>query len=165
MDKACCGIGRKFGKREVRAPWAGIQAPVSNDALWNEGEVETGKTQAALDRGMRSGMPRDFLRNLFRCGQVNTRHRSYKDVIMKVDVYKRPEQAGQFSYLAVPEGRPIPEEATAIDWETAENNVDLDENHQPVEGLAADDALQQISAKGYAISHVQNSKVRIGPSV
>ncbi|HEY0844159.1 MAG TPA: DUF6139 family protein [Noviherbaspirillum sp.] len=83
---------------------------------------------------------------------------------MKVDVYKRPDQAGKFSYLAVPEGRPIPEEATNTDWETAEHNVDLDDDNEPVHGLTAADALAQISAKGYAISSV-NAKVRIGPNV
>ncbi len=82
---------------------------------------------------------------------------------MKVDVYKRPELEGRFSYLAVPEGRPIPEEATNIDWETAENNIDLDQDNEPVHGLSADDALAQISAKGYAISSV-NNKIRIGPN-
>ncbi|KRB79153.1 DUF6139 family protein [Noviherbaspirillum sp. Root189] len=83
---------------------------------------------------------------------------------MKVDVYKRPESEGKFSYLAVPEGRPIPEEATNIDWETADNNVDLDHDNQPLHGISAEDAFQQISAKGYAISSVSN-KIRIGPNV
>lgn len=84
---------------------------------------------------------------------------------MKVDVYKRPEREGMYSYLAVPEGRPIPNEATNIDWETAENSIDLDENNEPVLGLSAEDALSQISDKGYAISHTQNYKLSIGPSV
>lgn len=82
---------------------------------------------------------------------------------MKVDVYKRPDRDGAFSYLAVPEGRPIPEEATAIDWETAEHNVDLDDDNEPVEGLPASDALRQINAKGYAISSV-NQKLRMEPN-
>ncbi len=83
---------------------------------------------------------------------------------MKVDVYKRPEQEGMFSYLAVPEGRPIPEEATNIDWETAENNIDLDHDNEPVHGLSAADVFAQIDAKGYAISSIQ-SKIRIGPNI
>lgn len=83
---------------------------------------------------------------------------------MKVDVYKRPEHEGKFSYLAVPEGHPIPDEATAIDWETAEQNIDLDEANESVVGLSANDALQQIDMKGYAISSSQD-KVRIGPNV
>ncbi|TFV91581.1 hypothetical protein E4K72_20445 [Oxalobacteraceae bacterium OM1] len=82
---------------------------------------------------------------------------------MKVDVYKRPEAGGKFSYLAVPEGRPIPEEATNTDWETASHNVDLDDDHTPVDDLPSQDALRQIDAKGYAISSV--NKVRIGPNV
>jgi hypothetical protein len=83
---------------------------------------------------------------------------------MKVDVYKRKDGEGIYSYLAVPEGRPIPEEATNTDWETAEHNVDLDPDHEPVHGLSADNAMAQIDAKGYAISSVQN-KLRIGPNV
>jgi hypothetical protein len=83
---------------------------------------------------------------------------------MKVDVYKRPEQQGLYSYLAVPEGRPIPNEATNTDWETAEHNIDLDPDNEPVLGLSADDAMEQISSKGYAISSSQD-KIRIGPGV
>lgn len=83
---------------------------------------------------------------------------------MKVDVYKRPDQGGMYSYLAVPEGKPIPNEATNVDWETAENNVDLDPDNEAVLGLSADDAFEQINAKGYAISSV-NSKIVIGPDV
>lgn len=82
---------------------------------------------------------------------------------MKVDIYKRPEPQGVYSYLAVPQGRPIPEEATAIDWETEESNIDLDNNNELVDGLSADDALQQISAKGYAISSTRN-RAPIGPN-
>lgn len=84
---------------------------------------------------------------------------------MKLDIYKRPETEGKYSYLAVPEGRPIPEEATNIDWETAEQNIDLDEDHEAALGLSADDALEQISAKGYAITSVKNNRIRIGPNV
>jgi hypothetical protein len=83
---------------------------------------------------------------------------------MKVDVYKRPDTRGQISYLAVPEGRPIPHEATNIDWETAEQNIDLDENHEPVHGFSVNDAMQQIGSKGYAISSLQ-AKINIGPIV
>lgn len=83
---------------------------------------------------------------------------------MKVDVYKRPEPEGLYSYLAVPEGRPIPDEATNIDWETEQQSIDLDENHEPVVGLSYEDAQQQINMKGYAISHM-GEKIVIGPSV
>lgn len=83
---------------------------------------------------------------------------------MKVDLYMRSEPQGTTAYLAVPQGRPIPEEATSIDWETADTGVDLDPDNEPVAGLPADDALNQISAKGYAISSAKH-RLRIGPSV
>lgn len=76
---------------------------------------------------------------------------------MKVDVYRRAEKQGAYSYLAVPEGRPIPNEATNIDWETEQNNVDLDENNQSMQGLSAQDALSQITDKGYAITPFRNA--------
>ena len=83
---------------------------------------------------------------------------------MKVDVYKRLEAQGLYSYLAVPEGRPIPDEATNIDWETAEQNIDLDENHETIAGIPWEEAQRQIRTKGYAISSLHD-KVVIGPSV
>ena len=35
---------------------------------------------------------------------------------MRLDIYRRPDTDGSFSYLAVPESRNIPEEATNTDW-------------------------------------------------
>ncbi|MBC7500650.1 MAG: hypothetical protein H7315_09140 [Herminiimonas sp.] len=75
---------------------------------------------------------------------------------MKVDLYKRPETAGKFSYLAVPEGKPIPEEATNLEWEKVDQIVDFEGIKEPVHGLKPDDVLQQISDKGYAISHLKD---------
>ncbi len=76
---------------------------------------------------------------------------------MKVDVYRRQEAEGKYSYLAVPEGRPIPNEATNLDWETALSSVDLDDANQPVDDLPAHSALYQISTKGYAISSLRSA--------
>ena len=75
---------------------------------------------------------------------------------MKVDLYKRPETAGKYSYLAVPEGKPIPEEATNVEWEKVDQTVDFEGIKEPVHGLKPDDVLQQISDKGYAISHLKD---------
>ena len=75
---------------------------------------------------------------------------------MKVDLYKRPETAGKYSYLAVPEGKPIPEEATNVEWEKVDQTVDFEGTKEPVHGLKPDDVLQQISDKGYAISHLKD---------
>ncbi len=74
---------------------------------------------------------------------------------MRVDLYRRPEIGGQYSYLAVPQGRPIPNEATNTDWETAQRDFDLERNDEEATGLACNDAIQQISDKGYAISSVR----------
>lgn len=73
---------------------------------------------------------------------------------MKVDVYKRLESGNLHSYLAVPTGRPIPEEATNTDWEIDRRNVDLEPGHTPQSTLRPDEALQQIDYKGYAITHL-----------
>mgnify|MGYP001552829694 FL=1 len=74
---------------------------------------------------------------------------------MRVDLYRRPEIRGQYSYLIVPQGKPIPEEATNTDWETAQRDLDLERNDEEATGLAWNDVLQQIDDKGYAISSVK----------
>ena len=44
---------------------------------------------------------------------------------MRLDIYRRPESNGHFSYLAVPEGKQIPEEAISVDWEEADRGVEV----------------------------------------
>lgn len=73
---------------------------------------------------------------------------------MRVDIYRRPENGGRFSYLAVPEGNLIPDEAINIDWEAAEHGIDLDDDVERLPQFAIDSPLEQISAKGYAITSV-----------
>lgn len=75
---------------------------------------------------------------------------------MRLDIYKRPENGGQYSYLAVPEGNSIPEEATNIDWETAERSVDFDEDEDTLMQFLIEDPVEQISSKGYAITSLKN---------
>lgn len=71
---------------------------------------------------------------------------------MKVDLYRRPDTDGDFSYLAVPAGKAIPNEATNIDWETVRQGEEV----RPEELLLLDATLEdledQFGAKGYAIS-------------
>lgn len=45
---------------------------------------------------------------------------------MKVDVYKRPDGDGLFSYLVLPHEKPMPEEVTNTDWQLHEQNVDFE---------------------------------------
>ena len=74
---------------------------------------------------------------------------------MRVDIYRRPESGGQFSYLAVPEGKVIPDEATSIDWEAAERSVDLEDSVERLPQFSIDDPIEQITSKGYAITSVK----------
>ncbi len=74
---------------------------------------------------------------------------------MRVDIYKRPEHAGRFTYLAVPEGKMIPDEATNTDWEETARGVPLNEEENALPQFSIDEPLKQISTKGYAITSVK----------
>src|SRR5689334_8618754 len=59
---------------------------------------------------------------------------------MRLDIYRRPEHDGIFSYLAVPEVKPIPQEAISTDWIPAAKAVEVDDDTQTlpdfhIEGL------------------------------
>jgi|GEM_PF-198343 len=75
---------------------------------------------------------------------------------MRVDIYRRPESAGRFTYLAVPEGRRIPDEAVAVDWEADQRGINIDDDVESVPEFAIDDPIAQINAKGYAITSIRN---------
>lgn len=73
---------------------------------------------------------------------------------MKVDVYKRPDGEGLFSYLVLPHAKPLPEEVTNTDWQLHEQNVDFERDGKRHFTLEAEDAFMQIGEKGYAITHL-----------
>ena len=75
---------------------------------------------------------------------------------MRVDIYRRPEHAGHFSYLAVPEGKLIPEEAVSTDWEPTDRSVDVADGATHLADFAIDDPITQIKAKGYAITSIKD---------
>lgn len=75
---------------------------------------------------------------------------------MRLDIYQRPETKGQFSFLAVPEGRTIPEEVISTDWQCAERGLEMPEEENLLPQFAIDDPLEQISSKGYAITSVRH---------
>ena len=76
---------------------------------------------------------------------------------MRVDIYRRAEHKGMFSYLAVPEGKRIPEEATNTDWEVEAERVEVDEAADELQRYRISTPLAQISAKGYAITSVNGA--------
>lgn len=73
---------------------------------------------------------------------------------MKVDIYRRPEAHAKFSYLIVPAGREIPQEAVNTDWQARQQGVDVDESAQHLHPYEIDNARAQIAEKGYAITGV-----------
>jgi hypothetical protein len=79
-----------------------------------------------------------------------------KDAVMRVDIYRRPEHAGHFSYLAVPEGKRIPEEVINTDWEQIGRSVDIDDDARRLADFAINDPNMQIKSKGYAITSVKD---------
>jgi hypothetical protein len=74
---------------------------------------------------------------------------------MKVDLYKRPDTNGGFSYLAVPAGKPIPNEATNIDWQTVHQGEELRPEEFDLLDASLDELEAQFDEKGYAISSAQ----------
>lgn len=73
---------------------------------------------------------------------------------MKLDIYRRPEPEHKLSFLAVPAGQEIPQEAINVDWHVVANNVEIDVDAPQLPDYGIDDAARQIREKGYAITSV-----------
>lgn len=73
---------------------------------------------------------------------------------MHVDIYRRAERDNKFSYLLVPHGRPIPQEAINIDWALRQQDVAVDEAAHHLMPYEIDEPRGQIDEKGYAITSV-----------
>lgn len=71
---------------------------------------------------------------------------------MRLDIYRRAENDGSFSYLAVPETRNIPEEATNTDWEVEARSVEVDDGAERLPDFSIDNLCGQIAEKGYAVT-------------
>lgn len=74
---------------------------------------------------------------------------------MRLDLYRRPEMDGKFSYLAVLEGKPIPEEAINTDWQLLTQGIDVSDEQDAMPDYAIEHPFQQIGSKGYAITSVR----------
>ena len=74
---------------------------------------------------------------------------------MRLGIYRRKENGGRYSYLAVPATRRIPEEANAIDWEKMHDGVEFDETDDGLGQFMIDKPSEQIRSKGYAITSVR----------
>jgi hypothetical protein len=71
---------------------------------------------------------------------------------MRLDIYRRAENDGKFSYLAVPETRNIPEEATNTDWQVEARAVEVDDDADYLEDYSIGHVTEQIAEKGYAVT-------------
>jgi hypothetical protein len=71
---------------------------------------------------------------------------------MRLDIYRRAEQDGKFSYLAVPEAKNIPEEATNTDWEIEARAFEVDDNADQIADFDIDNLSGQMAEKGYAMT-------------
>jgi hypothetical protein len=71
---------------------------------------------------------------------------------MRLDIYRRAENDGKFSYLAVPETRNIPEEATNTDWQVEARAVEVEDNAEHLADYSIDHVSTQIAEKGYAVT-------------
>jgi hypothetical protein len=73
---------------------------------------------------------------------------------MRLDIYRRPDTDGSFSYLAVPEARNIPDEATNTDWLIEARAFEIDDNADQLPDFNIENLSGQIAEKGYAVTSV-----------
>jgi hypothetical protein len=73
---------------------------------------------------------------------------------MRLDIYRRAEHGGKYSYLAVPESRNIPDEAINTDWEVEARAVEVDDQAQQLPDYDIEHLTEQITEKGYAVTAV-----------
>ncbi len=71
---------------------------------------------------------------------------------MRLDIYRRAEDGGKFSYLAVPESRDIPEEATNTDWQVEAKAVEVGDEDDQIPDYDIERLNEQIAEKGYAMT-------------
>ena len=72
---------------------------------------------------------------------------------MQLDIYRRPEPEHKLSFMAVPAGKPIPQEVDNVDWKLVATATEMDVE-APLAEYAIDPAGEQIRDKGYAITSV-----------
>ena len=71
---------------------------------------------------------------------------------MRLDIYRRAENNGTFSYLAVPEDRNIPNEAINTDWVVEARAVEVEDEADKIADYDIEHLTEQIAEKGYAVT-------------
>ncbi|NHZ32855.1 MULTISPECIES: DUF6139 family protein [Massilia] len=75
---------------------------------------------------------------------------------MRLDIYRRAEHDGKYSYLAVPQDRNIPNEATNTDWEVEARAFEIADEDDRLPDYAIEHLNEQIAEKGYAVTALMN---------
>ena len=75
---------------------------------------------------------------------------------MRADLYRRVESNNEVSFLAVPAGQAIPEEATNLDWEQHAQAVPLGDDDDLLATYGIEGLADQVREKGYAITGVEH---------
>lgn len=84
---------------------------------------------------------------------------------MNVDIYRRSEANDKFTYLIVPHGQEIPQEAANVDWLLRKREVHVDESAHHLDGCEIDEPGAQIAEKGYAITSIYHQVDGKAPSL
>jgi hypothetical protein len=71
---------------------------------------------------------------------------------MRLDIYRRAEHDGKFSYLAVPEEQDIPNEATNTDWQVEARALEVADDADEISDYDIEHLSEQIAEKGYAVT-------------
>lgn len=71
---------------------------------------------------------------------------------MRLDIYRRAENGGKYSYLAVPQNKVIPNEATNTDWEVEAKDLEIADEADQLPDYAIDRLNEQLAEKGYAVT-------------
>lgn len=71
---------------------------------------------------------------------------------MRLDIYRRPETDGTFSYLAVPEQQEIPQEATNTDWVVEAQAIEVRDEDESLPDYDIEHLNEQLAEKGYAMT-------------
>ena len=78
--------------------------------------------------------------------------RSQWNFDMRLDIYRRAESGGKFSYLAVPQDRNIPNEATNTDWQVEARALEVADEADQIPDYDIEHLSEQIAEKGYAVT-------------
>ena len=78
---------------------------------------------------------------------------------MRLTLYRRPDTSGQYAYLALLEGKPIPEEAASTEWELAAGSLEVADDTLNEFGIT--NTYAQIRDKAYAITSVNAMQERV----